>query len=104
FNGDGRKDIFTGDVASAMKVYINTTQPGQALSWEPYLFFNGTSKGPLLLTKKTTKDPLQLSYDDLPAIVDADGDGDLDIFVMDFPGGSRIEFHKNFSVERNDGS
>ncbi|HET9053944.1 MAG TPA: VCBS repeat-containing protein, partial [Cyclobacteriaceae bacterium] len=104
FNGDGRKDIFTGDAALGMRVYINKTQPGQALSWQPFLFFNGTSKGPLLLTKKTTKDPLQLSYDDLPAIVDADGDGDLDIFVMDFPGGSRIEFHKNFSVERNDGS
>jgi hypothetical protein len=103
FNGDGRKDIFTGD-AVGVKVYLNKTQAGEALTWEPFLFFNGTSKGPLLLTKKTTKVPLQMSYDDLPSIADADGDGDLDIFVMDFPGGSRIEFHQNFSVERNEGA
>lgn len=100
FNGDGRKDIFTGD-ALGVKVYLNKTQPGQLLSWEPFLFFNGTSRGPLLLTKKTTsKVPLQMSYDDLPSITDADGDGDLDIFVMDFPGGSGIEYHQNFSKER----
>jgi hypothetical protein len=99
FNGDGRKDIFTGD-ALGVKVYLNKTQAGQPLTWEPFLFFNGTAKGPLLLTKKTTKVPLQMSYDDLPSIADADGDGDLDIFSMDFPGASRIEFHKNFSKER----
>lgn len=99
FNGDGRKDIFTGD-AVGVKVYLNKTQPGEALTWEPFLFFNGTSKGALLLTKKTTKVPLQMSYDDLPSIADADGDGDLDIFSMDYPGASRIEYHKNFSVER----
>lgn len=99
FNGDGLKDIFTGD-ALGVKVYINKTQTGGQLTWQPFLFFNGTSKGPLLLTKKTSKAPLQMSYDDLPSIVDADGDGDLDIFSMDFPGESRIEFHKNFSMER----
>ena len=98
FNGDGRKDIFTGD-AMGVKVYLNKTQAGQALTWQPFLFFNGTSKGPLLLTEKTTKVPLQMSYDDLPSIADADGDGDLDIFSMDFPGASRIEFHKNLSIE-----
>lgn len=98
FNGDGRKDIFTGD-AIGVKVYLNKTQAGQALTWQPFLFFNGTSKSPLLLTEKTTKVPLQMSYDDLPSIADADGDGDLDIFSMDFPGASRIEFHKNLSME-----
>lgn len=99
FNGDGLKDIFTGD-ALGVKVYVNKTQPGGALTWQPFLFFNGSTKGPLLLSKKGTRTPLQMSYDDLPSIADADGDGDLDIFSMDFPGGSRIEFHKNFSVER----
>jgi hypothetical protein len=100
FNGDGRKDIFTGD-AVGVKVYINKTLPGQSLTWQPFLFFNVNSKGPLLLTKKTaSKVPLQMSYDDLPSIADADGDGDLDIFSMEFPGGSRIEYHQNFSKER----
>ncbi|MFN8337230.1 MAG: T9SS type A sorting domain-containing protein [Cyclobacteriaceae bacterium] len=99
FNGDGLKDIFTGD-ALGVKVYVNKTQTGGQLTWQPFLFFSETSKGPLLLTKKTSKAPLQMSYDDLPSIVDADGDGDLDIFSMDFPGESRIEFHQNFSMER----
>lgn len=99
FNGDGRKDIFTGD-AVGVKVYLNKTQAGQPLAWQPFLFFNGSTKGPLLLTKKTSKVPLQMSYDDLPSIADADGDGDLDIFSMDFPGASKIEYHKNFSMER----
>lgn len=99
FNGDGRKDVFTGD-ALGVKVYLNTTQPGEMVSWKPFSFFNNGVKGPLLLTKKTTKVPLQMSYDDLPSIADADGDGDLDIFAMDFPGASKIEFHRNFSMER----
>lgn len=98
FNGDGLKDIFTGD-ALGVKVYLNKTLEGGSLTWQPFLFFNGTSKGPLLLTKKTSKVPLQTSYDDLPSIADADGDGDLDIFTMDFPGASKIEYHKNLSVE-----
>lgn len=100
FNGDGLKDIFTGD-ALGVKVYINKTQAGQPLEWEQFMFFNGTSTGPLLLTKRTSsKVTLQMSYDDLPSIADADGDGDLDIFTMDFPGASRIEYHQNFSKER----
>ncbi len=98
FNGDGRKDIFTGDTFG-MKVYVNKTQTGEALTWEPFLFFNGTEKEPWVLTKKTTLVPLQMSYDDLPSVADADGDGDLDIFAMDFPGKSKIEFHKNLSIE-----
>lgn len=99
FNGDGLKDIFTGD-AVGVKVYTNKTQPGQPLTWEAFLFFDGTSKGSLLLTQKTTKVALQTTYDDLPSVGDADGDGDLDIFIIEYPAASKIEYHKNFSVER----
>lgn len=100
YNNDGLKDIFTGD-ASGIKVYINKTQAGKALTWQPFQFFSGTSKGTLLLTKKEiSKTALQITYDDLPSIADADGDGDLDIFVIEFPAASKIEYHQNFSVER----
>lgn len=104
FNNDGLKDIFTGDVLG-IKVYINKTQPGGKLAWQPFQFFNGRSKSPLLQTKRTaSKVPMQITYDDLPSIVDADGDGDLDIFVIEFPAASKIEYHQNFSAERNNGS
>ncbi|HPH46575.1 MAG TPA: FG-GAP-like repeat-containing protein [Chryseolinea sp.] len=102
YNCDGKKDIFTGDVFG-MKVYTNTTEPGENLSWKPFLFYvgPGSSKSEALLTLGFSgKVNLQLQYDDLPAIVDADGDGDLDIFNMRYQGDGTMEFHKNFSKER----
>lgn len=101
FNCDGRKDIFTGN-SLGIKVYTNVTAPGENLSWEHYVFltgFGGTS--PVLLTKGfTAKINLQLQFDDLPSIVDADGDGDLDIFNVRFVGNGTVEYHQNFSMER----
>jgi hypothetical protein len=98
FNGDGHKDIFTGDVLG-VKVYVNKTQPGGQLTWQQFIFFSGTSKSPVLLTKGVSqKIPMQTSYDDLPSIADADGDGDLDIFIMKFQEAT-IEYHRNNSVE-----
>lgn len=102
YNGDGKKDIFTGDIFG-IKVYTNTSS-GDAFSWERFFFYSGSggSKSGALLTKglSAIKNNLQIQFDDLPAIVDADGDGDLDIFNMIYPNGNTIEFHKNFSQER----
>lgn len=101
-NCDGKKDIFTGDILG-MKVYTNTTQANETLSWKQVLFFSGFSgpKSQVLLTKGFSgKINLQIQFDDLPSISDADGDGDLDIFNMRFVGNGNMEFHKNFSVER----
>jgi hypothetical protein len=101
FNCDGKKDLFTGDVLG-IRVYKNVTIPGQPLEWEQFLFDTGFgTKSTVLLTKGfTNKVNLQLNFDDLPAISDADGDGDLDIFNVKFVGAGSIEFHKNFSMER----
>jgi len=101
FNCDGKKDLFTGDVLG-IRVYKNVTTPGQPPAWELYLFDTGFgTKSTVLLTKGfTNKVNLQLNFDDLPAISDADGDGDLDIFNVKFVGAGTIEFHKNFSMER----
>lgn len=100
YNGDGKKDIFTGDNLG-IKVYTNTTTtPGQ-LQWKQFLFTGIGSKSTVLLTKYSSgKINLQINSDDLPSISDADGDGDLDLFVTRYPTGSTIELHKNFSVER----
>ncbi|MFZ6010294.1 MAG: T9SS type A sorting domain-containing protein [Bacteroidota bacterium] len=101
-NCDGKKDIFTADILG-IKVYTNTTQPGSELTWKQFLFFSGFPgpKSQVLLTKGFSgKINLQMQSDDLPAISDADGDGDLDIFNMRFVGDGTVEFHKNFSKER----
>jgi hypothetical protein len=100
YNCDGKKDIFTSDIFG-IKVFINTTTSGP-LTWEQYFTYNGVGgHSPVILTKGfTSKINLQLQFDDLPAINDMDGDGDLDILAMRFPAGGTIEFHKNFSKER----
>ncbi len=102
FNCDGRKDLFTKDV-QGIKVFKNTTKAGEPLSWEQVFFYTGFpgAKSPVLLTKGfSTKINLQLQADDLPAMIDIDGDGDLDILNVKFVGSNTIEFHKNFSMER----
>jgi hypothetical protein len=102
FNCDGKKDIFTSDVLG-IKVYMNTTQPGENLSWKQFLFYAGPgeTKSPVLLTKGFTGlINLQMQYDDLPSITDIDGDGDLDILNMRYTANGSVEFHQNFSQER----
>lgn len=102
YNCDGRKDLFTGDPLG-IKVYQNTAD-GNKISWKKVLFntgFVGEPKSEVLLTKGfSTLVNLQLQFDDLPDISDADGDGDLDIFNMKFVGNGTIEYHRNYSMER----
>lgn len=102
FNCDGKKDIFTGDVLG-MKVFINKTSAPGALEWEPYLFPTGFDgpKSTVLLTRNpatSIKVNLQIQYDDLPAIADVDGDGDLDILNIQYAGHT-VEFHQNLTKE-----
>jgi len=99
YDGDGKKDLFTATTLGIL-VYRNTSTT--SLSWQPFLFTaDGGSKTTILLTKGFSgKINLQLVFDDIPAIEDADGDGDLDIFCMRFGSGNTIEYHKNFSKER----
>ena len=102
YNCDGKKDIFTGDVLG-IKVYKNTTPANGTLTWEPYLFntgFPGPKSAVLLTEGATTKVNLQLQFDDLPAISDVDGDGDLDILNIQYAGHA-VEFHRNLSMENN---
>jgi hypothetical protein len=101
FNCDGKKDIFTGDVLG-IKVYQNMTDQTGRPAWKQFLFYSGSPfKSPVLLSKGfSSKINVQLQFDDLPAITDADGDGDLDIFNFRFVGNGTVEFHKNFSKER----
>lgn len=89
-NGDGRKDIFTGN-PFGIKVYLNNSN-GDLLSWQHLLFQNSNV---ILSTGFTGKTNIQLQADDVPSIADMDGDGDLDILCMNFSGNGKIEYHKN---------
>jgi hypothetical protein len=108
YNGDGKKDIFTSDIFG-IRVYTNTTLMIGQISFEHLRFFSGVAgsqKTQHLLSAKadeiegTIKTGVQLNSDDLPAISDADGDGDLDLFVPYWPNGAYTVLHKNLSVER----
>ncbi|MBT1702618.1 T9SS type A sorting domain-containing protein [Chryseosolibacter indicus] len=100
YNCDGKKDIFTGDILG-IKVFTNTYN-GSQLTWEKYLFdTGGPQKSEVLITEGSAKVNLQLGFDDLPAIIDADGDGDLDIFNFRYPGGGAVDFHENVSNNCN---
>ncbi|MBL0741562.1 FG-GAP-like repeat-containing protein [Chryseolinea lacunae] len=102
FNCDGQKDIFTGDILG-IKVFTNTTASGQTPSWKQFLFYSGPggTKSQVLLSKGFSGlINVQLQFDDLPSLLDADGDGDLDLFDVRFVGDGTVEYHKNFSQER----
>lgn len=92
YDGDGRDDIFTYSKGWAgMKVFrnISVEQVEFELVVSPYLTsWQGGGEVNLLATNA-----------DYPAIVDLDGDGDLDILTFGVLG-TFIEKHRNLSVER----
>lgn len=101
FDCDGRKDIFCGDIMG-VKVYRNVTTSQGLLQFERVLFpsANGQVIDILLTTGFSGKINIQMQYDDLPTIVDIDGDGDLDLLNVRFTGNGSVEFHKNVSREK----
>jgi hypothetical protein len=97
FDCDGRRDIFTYSLlGGAMAIFRNTGNE-QNLSWEltseaalSFYDFGSTS----YITNIYT------SSQDIPAIFDYDGDGDLDVMSFNV-GGSFIELHLNTSVDNS---
>lgn len=93
YDGDGKEDIFTYSKGWAgIKVYRNSSafgQPAFQLVASPYLTsWQGGGEVNLFATDA-----------DYPAIVDLDGDGDLDILTFGVMG-VFIEKHLNLSMER----
>jgi hypothetical protein len=93
YNCDGLPDIFTSGPFDKITLYKNTSTLSGGVSFQlvttSILSNYGASNGFL---------GLYVSPADIPAIVDVDGDGDLDIITYSIQG-YRAEFHKNFSME-----
>lgn len=90
YNCDGKKDIFTYFIGSG-RVFMNT---GDGVSENDFVLIEP-------LVKENVMDgeaPLYLSPADIPAIVDIDGDDDLDILAFGVPG-TTVYYFKNLSQE-----
>ena len=90
YNGDGKNDLFTYGIGG-VKVYKNTGNSSTGLTWE-------LAKNLLYSDNWGTQLNLYVSSADIPAIVDVDIDGDIDILTYHISG-EYLQYHKNLSQE-----
>ena len=90
YNADGSKDLFVYGVGG-IKVYRNAGNAVNGNQWEVaknlvYSDYSGANLN------------LYVSSADIPAIVDVDEDGDIDVLTFHI-GGQHMQYHKNISME-----
>lgn len=97
FDGDGIEDLFTG--ASAVGIPGVAVYKGSRVNgaWS-FTLQADRGQSYLQVPAGSFLTNLYVSWDDIPAIDDIDGDGDLDILAFE-PGGAFIAYFKNQSVE-----
>ncbi len=90
YDNDGKKDLFTYAIGG-LKVYRNTGNAVNGLQWELFqeLIYSEYPNG---------NSNLYISSTDIPAIVDVDFDGDIDVLTFHI-GGQHMEYHQNQSME-----
>jgi len=97
FNGDGKKDIFSSSpIGSAIEVHRNTSTD-DGISFE-FMKFNFGIGDFLQIPSGGNFTQLYVSNIDIPAIIDVDGDDDLDVLTFE-PGGSYMYYYKNMTKE-----
>ena len=85
FDCDGKVDIFSSfPDSNGVRVFRNTSSNG---------ILSFSLEEDLLMADD---DPVYVPFSDIPAIVDVDEDGDLDILSFD-PGGSHVRWYENMS-------
>lgn len=89
-DADGRKDLFTF-TPQGIRLFKNEATSGGGFGWK--LVAN-----PILTEGFAGKLNLYVASTDIPAVVDVDNDGDVDILAFD-ASGNYVEYHKNFSQE-----
>ncbi|MGE4542404.1 MAG: T9SS type A sorting domain-containing protein, partial [Bacteroidales bacterium] len=91
FNCDGLMDIFTSVPGGVAVWQQNLQNDGSFQFVKTANFLQSTDS-------EGNQSPLYVAVTDIPAIVDVDDDGDLDILSFNLVG-SHLEFHRNLSQE-----
>jgi hypothetical protein len=90
YNGDGKNDLFTYGIGG-IKVFKNVGSPQIGLQWE-------LAKDLLYSDYTGANLNLYVSSSDIPAIVDVDFDGDIDVLTFHISG-EYLQYHQNQSQE-----
>ena len=93
YNCDGLKDIFTS-TPLGIRVYRQESTSNKYPTFvlaEDALFYRSRNG--------VNSINMQMNIADIPAIVDMDGDGDLDVLLSEFSGGYTLEYYQNMQVE-----
>lgn len=90
YNCDGKKDIYTYTIGGG-RVFMNT---GNSTAGHSFQLAKANLKTWLWMSEGF----MYISAVDMPAIVDIDGDSDIDILAFGV-GGQAVEYHKNMSME-----
>lgn len=90
YDNDGRKDLFTQGTGG-LTVYRNVGSIATGLQWE-------LAEDLIYSQYPNNFSNLIINSSDIPAIVDVDGDSDIDILTF-HQGGSHVEYHQNQSME-----
>lgn len=96
FDCDGNDDIFTYGVGS-FAVYRNTGNSQDGIAFE---FHTEAVLSDYVFQNNQYETNIYVSSQDIPAIFDFEGDGDLDILTFSV-NGTMVELHINYSVETN---
>ena len=92
YNHDGVMDIFAVNGNPGISVY-----KGYQLS-DGFLGYNRTFAN-LTYLSDTFRSPIWTFADNMPVIMDINGDGDLDILAPDIAGGISLDYYQNQAVE-----
>jgi hypothetical protein len=90
YNQDGKNDLFCYGIGG-IKVYKNVGDAINGIQWE-------VAKDLLYSDNWGADLNLYVSSADIPAIVDVDGDSDIDVLTYHI-GGQHLQYHKNMSME-----